>query len=80
MIMIDKCDGIRCPLKDMCLRYTSPKVSPVQSIVRAPFFYTNNGFECEMFWGEPTEIIIYNLELYFKKNIDNYLKTDYNES
>lgn len=80
MIMIDKCNGRGCPLKDVCFRYTSPKVSPVQNIIHPPFFYTNKGFDCEMFWGEPAEIIIFNLEMYFNKSIDNYLKTDYNES
>jgi hypothetical protein len=74
MIMIDKCNGRGCPLKDVCFRYTSPKVSPVQTIISPPFFYTDEGFDCEQYWGEYAEVIVFNIEWFFRKNEDNYLK------
>ena len=65
MIMIDKCFGGNCPLKHSCKRYTDPKVSNVQSIIYPPYFI-NEEFSCEKYWGNPTDIIIFNLELFFK--------------
>ena len=67
MIMIDKCNGKGCPLKDVCHRYTSPKVSDVQNINAPIYYFLNDEFYCEDFWGEQAEIIVYNLEKYFKK-------------
>jgi hypothetical protein len=64
MIMIDKCFGGNCPLKHSCKRYTDPKVSSVQNILYPPYFI-NTEFSCDRYWGDPTNIIIFNLEMYF---------------
>lgn len=64
--MIDKCTGTGCPLKDACYRYTSPIVSKSQNVIMPPFFVLSK-FHCDMYWGDESEVIVYDLELYFKQ-------------
>lgn len=72
MIMIDKCFGGKCPLKNSCYRFTSPRVSDVQNLIRPPFYVSyNNEFKCSLYWGDQTDILLYNLQRYFERVYEN---------
>jgi hypothetical protein len=55
---ITMCNGVDCPVKDKCYRYTS-KPSDRQSYFLFPPF--KDGV-CEMFWGEQAESIFNQLK------------------
>ena len=57
---ITKCDGEGCPVKEHCYRFTA-----ASNEHRQAFFATIPGkrnedgkWECEMFWGDPQERIM----------------------
>jgi hypothetical protein len=54
-----KCSGTRCIIKEKCKRYdpltTEPKIS-------APFEIDNGLFKCQMFIGEPADLLIVQLK------------------
>jgi hypothetical protein len=60
MTDITKCDGEGCPVKEHCYRFTA-----ICNENRQTFLATipgkrneNSKWECEMFWGEPQERIM----------------------
>lgn len=68
MADITKCRGIDCPIKESCYRYTAE-----DSKYRQSWFFddnvgenTNEGFKCDMYWGEKSKYIYNQL-----KNITN---------
>lgn len=78
--MIDKCVGNKCPLRSKCLRYTSPKVNDRQSIIRAVYYIDhNNEFQCNSYWGNQADIILYNLTRFFEIAYE-YKKPNTNEN
>ena len=54
---ITKCNGLNCPLKEKCYRFTAPK-GERQSWIKAPFKIDKGKFDCEMFWGEASELLL----------------------
>ena len=52
------CNGLNCPLKEKCYRFTAPKGERMQSWIKAPFKIDKGKFDCEMFWGEASELLL----------------------
>jgi hypothetical protein len=64
MTDITKCDGIDCPIKEKCYRFTAVANEYGQStFVETPF---KDG-KCDMFWGETQKEILNQLENIVKK-------------
>jgi hypothetical protein len=57
---ITKCPGDECPVKDHCVRFITPYNEHLQAYFFKPPGKRNEDgkWECEMFWGEPQERIM----------------------
>jgi hypothetical protein len=57
---IAKCQGTNCPIKDSCIRYTTPPDEYRQSyFVTPPGAIGDDGvYKCEMYWGAAQEQIM----------------------
>lgn len=57
---ITKCPGTECPVKELCVRYTTPPDEHRQSYFAAPPWRKdeNEKWGCEMYWGPAQEIIM----------------------
>ena len=58
MADITKCEGINCPLKENCFRFTAIESMYQSYFVDVPF----KDNECEMFWGKKSESIFNQLK------------------
>ena len=56
MADITKCSGKDCPVKEKCSRFTAEDSEYGQSyFVDPPFEIVDNGFTCDMYWGQNAE-------------------------
>ena len=59
---ITKCNGEGCVLKDKCKRFTAPSGEFMQVYISAPYTYINGRFECELFWGDESDLLLEQLK------------------
>ena len=58
---IDKCKGVGCIVKEKCKRYTS-QASINQWYIEEPFKIDKGLFTCEMYYGEPSDLLLEQLK------------------
>ena len=54
---LTKCNGLLCPLKEKCYRFTEPKKQG-QTWFKAPFKIDKGKFDCDSFYGKPEDLLL----------------------
>ena len=52
------CYGFECPVKEKCKRFTAKPNEHWQAyFLEPPFYNDEDGWHCEMYWGENAEAV-----------------------
>ena len=55
MTDITKCNGVDCPVRDKCYRFTAKDGIWQSYLFSPPFEIIDGKFTCDMYWGEGAE-------------------------